>query len=143
MSAMWLTILANGRRDDGVITCATMITKLLFTLTIIAGVILLVKFRRRVPPPAPVSSPVPDETAQGFRWLALVAVGLMVLGSAFFIWQTWRDASEVMVLSVVDTRSGKITEYRAYRSDLDGRSFRTLDGRRITLAETERLEVQD
>jgi len=118
-----------------------MITKLLFTFAVIAGVILLVKFRRRVPQQA--QAPVQDETAQGFRWLALAAVGLMIIGSAFFIWQTWRDASEVLVLNVVDTRSGKITEYQAYRSDLDGRSFRTLDGRRITLAETERLEVRD
>lgn len=117
-----------------------MITKLLFTLAVIAGVVLLVKLRRR---PVPQHAPEPDETAQGFRWLALVAVGLIVLGSALFVWQAWRDASEVLVLKVVDTRSGQVTEYQVYRSDLDGRSFRTLDGRRITLAETERLEVRD
>lgn len=116
-----------------------MISKILFTLAVIAGVVLLVKLRRRAPAPAPV----PDETAQGFRWLALFAVALILIGSAFFIWQTWRDASEELVLRVVDTRTGQVTEYRAYRSDIDGRSFRTLDGRRITLAETERLEVQD
>lgn len=115
-----------------------MISKILFTLAVIAGVFLLVKLRRRRPP-----APVPDETAQGFRWLALFAVLLILVGSAFFIWQTWRDASEVLVLQVVDTRSGKVTEYRAYRSEIEGRVFRTLDGRRISLAETERLEVQD
>lgn len=117
-----------------------MITKILFTLAVVAGVVLLVKLRRR---PVPKAAPEPDETAQGFRWLALVAVGLMVIGSAFFIWQAWRDASEVLVLRVVDTRSGQVTEYRAYRSDVEGRSFRTLDGRRVTLAETERLETLD
>lgn len=116
-----------------------MLTKILFTLAVIAAVVMLVRLRARA---APVQA-APDESAQGFRWLALVAVGLMVIGSAFFIWQTWRDASEVMVLRVVDTRSGHVTEYQAYRSDVDGRSFRTLDGRHITLAETERLETRD
>lgn len=117
-----------------------MLSKILFTLAVIAAVVLLFRLRAR---PVPQAEAAPDETAQGFRWLALLAVGLMILGSAYFIWQTWRDASEVLVLKVVDTRSGHVTEYRAYRSDLDGRSFRTLDGRRITLAETERLEVRD
>lgn len=116
-----------------------MISKILFTLAVIAGVILLVKLRRRQVPAAPVE----DETAQGFRWLALVAVGLMIIGSAFFIWQAWRDASEVLVLKVIDTRSGQVTEYRAYRSDIEDRSFRTVDGRRVSLAETERLEMRD
>lgn len=116
-----------------------MLTKILFTLAVIAAVVMLVRLRARAAP----AQTVPDESAQGFRWLALVAVGLMVIGSAFFIWQTWRDASEVMVLRVVDTRSGHVTEYQAYRSDVDGRSFRTVDGRHITLAETERLETRD
>jgi hypothetical protein len=117
-----------------------MISKILFTIAVIAAVILLVKLRRR---PVPQTPQAEDETAQGFRWLALVAVGLMIIGSAFFIWQAWRDASEVLVLRVVDTRSGQVTEYRAYRNDVEDRVFRTLDGRRISLAETERLEVLD
>lgn len=118
-----------------------MISKILLTIVIIAGVVLLVKFRNRVPPqPTPAA---PDETAQGFRWLALFAVALILAGSAFFIWQTWRDASEVLLLQVVDTRSGKVTEYQAYRRDVEDRVFRTVDGRRISLAETERLEVRD
>ena len=117
-----------------------MINKILFTLVVIGGIFLLVKLRRRRPP---VPEPVPDETAQGFRWLALFAVALILAGSAFFVWQTWRDASEVLVLKVIDTQTGEVTEYRAYRSDVDGRSFRTVDGRRITLAETDRLEQSD
>jgi hypothetical protein len=117
-----------------------MISKILFTIAVIAAVILLVKLRRR---PVPQTTQAEDETAHGFRWLALFAVGLMVIGSAIFIWQAWRDASEVLMLRVIDSRSGQVTEYRAYRSDVDGRSFRTVDGRRISLAETERLEVRD
>lgn len=118
-----------------------MITKILFTLAIIVGVVLLVKFRGRVPQSAQPAQP--DETAQGFRWLAFFAVLLILIGSAFFIWQTWRDASEILVLRVIDTRTQQVTEYRAYRSDIKDRVFRTVDGRRISLAETERLEVLD
>ena len=117
-----------------------MIGKILLTLGVIGAVVLMVKLRRRQPPPA---APQPRETDEGFRWLALVVLALLVAGSAFFIWQTWRDASEVVVLRVIDTRSGQVTEYQAYRSDVDGRQFRTLDGRRVVLAETERLERLD
>jgi hypothetical protein len=118
-----------------------MISKILFTVAVIVAVFLVVKLRSRPAPPPPTK--VSDETAQGFRWLALVAAALMVIGSGIFIWQSWRDASEVVVLKVIDTQNGQVTEYRAYRSDIDGRSFRTVDGRRITLAETDRLERSD
>jgi NADH:ubiquinone oxidoreductase subunit 2 (subunit N) len=118
-----------------------MISKLLFTVSVIVAVILLVKLRSRPAPPA--ATKAPDETAQGFRWLALLAAALMVIGSAIFMWQSWRDASEVVLLKVIDTQTGQVTEFRAYRGDIDGRSFRTVDGRRITLAETDRLERSD
>ena len=119
-----------------------MISKLLFTVSVIVAVFLLVKLRSRPVAPTP-PPPVPDETAQGFRWLALAAAALMVIGSAIFLWQTWRDASEVVLLKVIDTQNGQVTEYQAYRSDIDKRSFRTVDGRRINLAETDRLEMRD
>lgn len=83
----------------------------------------------------------PHETEGGFRWLALAAVALMLIGSAIFLYQAWRDMTEVLTVQVIDTRSGGVSEYQVYRSDLEGREFRTLQGRRIILAETERLEI--
>jgi hypothetical protein len=47
----------------------------------------------------------------------------------------------VIFIRVVDTRSGRAVEYQAARGDIDDREFVTTDGRRIVLAETERLET--
>jgi hypothetical protein len=66
----------------------------------------------------------------------------MLTGSGMFLYQQWRDAYQVVTLRVVDSRSGHAATYQAYRGDIEGRSFRTLDGRTITLAEVERLEQQ-
>jgi len=38
-------------------------------------------------------------------------------------------------------RSGRVSEYEVYRGRLGERSFETVDGRQVRLAETERLEV--
>lgn len=114
-----------------------MIGKILFTVAIIAGVVLFMRWQAQRRPG--VSQP--HETEGGFRWLALAVVALMVIGSAIFIYQAWRDMSEVLEVAVVDAGSGQVTRYQVYRSDLDERGFRTVDGRRIILAETERVEI--
>lgn len=120
-----------------------MISKILFTLAIIVAVFLLLRWRaqRGGEVAQRQSNEKPHETEGGFRWLALAAVALMVIGSAIFLYQTWRDMSELLPVRVIDTRSGAVSEYLVYRSDLEGREFRTRDGRRIILAETERLEI--
>ena len=55
--------------------------------------------------------------------------------------QHWRDSNEIIFIRVVDARSGHATEYRAQRGDIQDREFITTDGRRVVLAETERLET--
>ncbi|WP_456446534.1 hypothetical protein [Thiolapillus sp.] len=117
-----------------------MLTKLVFTLAVIGVVILLVRFRGR-PARAPVQVPPARSGAPWMKGLALGVVTLMVLGSALGFWLYWRDAHQVMQVWVIDSQTGHRSEYRAYRGSLEGRSFETLDGRRVRLAETERLEV--
>jgi hypothetical protein len=41
----------------------------------------------------------------------------------------------------VDASSGRAAEYRAQRGDIEDREFVTTDGRRVVLADTERLET--
>jgi hypothetical protein len=36
-----------------------------------------------------------------------------------------------------------VATYRAYRSDVRGRRFATLDGRQVTIADSERIEITD
>ena len=77
------------------------------------------------------------------RVLAVATVALMLLASAYLLYEHWRDSSDVIFIRVIDAGSGRTVEYRAQRGDIKEREFLTTDGRRIVLAETERLEDLD
>jgi hypothetical protein len=121
-----------------------MLGKVLFTLAVILVVALIWRTRRPAHPgdrPPPRLINPPQARHSSLRWLALAVVVLMVLASAFLLYDYWRDTSEVIFIRVVDASSGRATEYRAQRGDIQDREFVTTDGRRIVLAETERLET--
>ncbi len=117
-----------------------MLTKIVFTLAVIGLVILVVRFRGR---PARSQVPVPKKKS-GAPWIkgmALSVIGVMIAGSVVTLWLFWRDAHQVMQVRVIDSRSGRVSEYQAYRGSLQEHSFETLDGRQVHLAATERMEV--
>ena len=124
-----------------------MFLKLLLMALVIAGAVLAIRMRqptREEGRPAVVVAPV--ASPRRFRPVTIaagVAVTLMLLGAALFLFLQWRDAHEIVVVRVVDSSSGRSVTYEAYQSDVDGRSFRTLDGRVVTLAEVERMELSE
>jgi hypothetical protein len=118
-----------------------MVGKILFTAAVIAAVILMVRLRgRRTSAPVAVGSPAGPPRVL-IRWLATGVVAVMVAAAALFVYLDWRAAREIVQVRVVDARSGNVSTYQAYRGEIEERSFRALDGRRITLAETERMET--
>jgi len=121
-----------------------MLGKILFTAAIIFAVFALVRFKqtRQSAEEAPrVVNAVAEKKRFPIGWMASVAVVLMLLASGLLLLSSWKDANEIVSIRVVDASSGKAVQYQAYRSDIDGRSFRTVEGIRVTLAETERLET--
>ena len=121
-----------------------MIGKVLFTIGVILVVALIWRTRR---PEQGSDRPEPrliNPQAQR-RWpikgLAIGVIALMLLASGFLLYEHWRDSSEVIYIRVVDASSGRTAEYRAARGDIGERTFTTVDGRHIVLAETERLET--
>jgi hypothetical protein len=121
-----------------------MIGKILFTIAVIAVVALI--WRTRKPrylgerPPPRLVNPTPSRQWP-LKGLAVGVVSLMLLASAYLLYEHWRDSSEVIFIRVVDAGSGRTAEYQAQRGDIRDREFITTDGRRIVLAETERLET--
>ena len=65
----------------------------------------------------------------------------MLATSVYLLFEHWRDNNAVIYIRVVDAGSGRTAEYRAARGDIQDRAFTTVDGRRVVLAETERLET--
>ncbi len=75
--------------------------------------------------------------------MAYATVFTMLAGSGIYFYFQWKDAYQVVSVRIIDTRSGREVVYQAYKGDVEGRSFQTTDGRMVTLAEVERLELGD
>ena len=119
-----------------------MLTKVIFTIAVVVGVLFLARLRRR---PGVGQARPTVAAAQSQRtlihWLAAAVVILMIAGAAVYIYLDWRDAHEIVQIRVVESGSGNSSEYQAYRGEIENRSFRTTDGRRVVLAATERMET--
>lgn len=122
-----------------------MLGKILFTLAVIFVVALI--WRTRRPPSTETHreprlvNPAPQARRWPIRGLAMGVIALMLVASSYLLYEHWRDGSEVIFIRVVDASSGRSAEYRAARGDIEDRSFTTVDGRHVVLADTERLET--
>lgn len=116
-----------------------MITKILLTALIIIAVTVYFRHRTATRVPATASSKGP----RPWFWRALPAALLFsaLLVSAVLFWVQWQDEHRIFTARVIDTRNGQVTTYSVYRDDVHGRSFQTVDGRTVTLADVERLEL--
>ncbi len=121
-----------------------MVTKLLFTVFVVIGV--LVYFRRRAgrrpryayPPPVMAKAPGP-----GIRWAAYGVIGIMALGSAGYVYLRWSESRRVVQVRVVNTNTGMVTSFRAYQGQVDLKAgrFTTIEGEEVHPATVERLEL--
>lgn len=121
-----------------------MFMKILLTALVIAGAVLTLRLRARRLSESGQQRPVlpaPARRSQLPRLAAYGALIIMLAGASLYLYHQWRDAYQVVTVRVIDTRSGKQAVYQAYKGDVDGRSFQTVDGRTVALAEVERLEL--
>ncbi len=124
-----------------------MLTKILFTLAIIIGAIFYVRIRagkRALAPMAPpLPRPVTPERPRLAYYLALGLLVIMLSGVGYYLFQIWFDGSRIIAVRVINSNTGSITSYEVYKGDVvAGEStFQTIDGRTVTLAAVERLEM--
>ncbi len=121
-----------------------MITKILFTILVIALVLGTARYRAarraqaplvRIAPPAP-QSPWPRRLAYAFSFA-------MVAGAAAYFWTSWHDRHTVMSIRVINPKSGEETTYQAMKGDIHGQGFVTLDGWSIRVSDAERVEISE
>jgi hypothetical protein len=122
-----------------------MIGKILLLLTALVGAFLIIRFRmRRAGSSAsPSSSGRAWPSRRLFLWGAYVLVALMLVGSALYLYLDWRTQEEVIQVRVVNIYTGENVRYEARRRDVGWRRLTTLEGRQVTLAEVERLEIDE
>lgn len=121
-----------------------MFMKLFLTALVIAGAVIAIRIRKRPPAGRVPALSRPADHPSGStlpKMMAYATVIAMLAGSGVYFYFQWKDAYQVVSVRIIDTRSGREAVYQAYKGDVDGRSFKTTDGRIVTLAEVERLEL--
>lgn len=122
-----------------------MFLKVLLIAALLLAAFLLIRWRLRRSREADLAvatTPSP-ERRRLLRLLAYGFAGLLLGGGAFSYFRDWQARQEVIGVRVVNIYSGEGVGYQARRGDVGWRRFTTLDGRSITLADVERLEIEE
>ena len=124
-----------------------MFTKLLLTVTVIIVVLLLFRSKRATNPAAPQSAPASTRgdskkaalsPARLSAWILIAVIATVTI--TVTAWQ-WLGSRDTVTIRVINSNTGNSVSYQAYQHQTGKRSFSTVDGRTITLAEVERMEI--
>lgn len=125
-----------------------MLGKILFTVVIILLGIVWVRRNReqerrdpkKTATEAPSTSSSP-QTLNDYRFAAYLFLALMIGSGTYLYYVRWQDDhSLVTVLLHRDGAQAPVT-YHVQKSELEERAFTTVDGVRVTVAASERMEV--
>lgn len=119
-----------------------MITKILFTLTVIVGVILFFKTKRGST--VAIRSSVKAEESENqkmFRQGAYLFLILMIISAVVMMSMNFFEKSSTVTVNVINTQTGKQVTYKAERQDVKSRQFKTILGSTVFVAESERIEI--
>lgn len=126
-----------------------MITKILFTITLIVAVIFYLRMRNPSEGAAPSGNrsgsrqpSAPSENEKMFRqgaWLFLIFMGISALVMVIF---GLNDQYATANVHVVNIQTGERNTYQAEMKDIKSNQFTTLEGRTVYIADIERMEVE-
>lgn len=102
--------------------------------------------RERRPPPISATLQGRIRKKQGawhdaFRVAAYVLAGSAVFSAGWFIYQDWAESQKTVTIRVINAQTGESTHYQARQAQVYGRTFRTVEGHQVRLADVERMEV--
>ncbi len=117
-----------------------MITKILFTALIIFAALL---FMRHKGAQESVRAARQQESRKTAMFVAIAFVSLTLAISAGLYYLHWKEQHRIFAVRVINGHSGGEQRYHVYQGDINGRRFRTIDGRLINLSDAERMEVQE
>ena len=91
---------------------------------------------KAAPPPEKVAEPLND-----FRFAAYLFLVLMIGSGTYLYYVRWEDDNSL--ITVILHRDGEQSPvtYQVLKSELGDRAFTTIDGVRVTVASSERMEV--
>ena len=121
-----------------------MITKILLTALIILAALTFVRYKnsqRRVEERVRQAELAADRRRAMLVAIALVLLPLLISGGIYY--GHWQEEHRIFTVQVINSHTGAQQSYHVYQRDIDGRRFRTIEGRLINLSDSERMEVQE
>ncbi|MCG6861188.1 MAG: hypothetical protein LJE70_07930 [Chromatiaceae bacterium] len=122
-----------------------MLGKILLTAAVILGAYLVIRARmqlgREQTTAAPIRAAAPLVPPAVLRATAYGLAIAMIAGSLLWLYLDYAAGREVVTVRIINANTGDVTTYEARRSDVKDRRFTTLDGRPITLANVDRMEL--
>ncbi len=85
-----------------------------------------------------IETPAPSALLRHFA--AGLLIVMVTVTAIQWSWQWWRDR-ELVTVQVVNANTGLVTLYQARHGSVEGRQFRTVDGREIRMADVERMII--
>lgn len=118
-----------------------MLTKLLLTIAVIVVVSLV--FRNQRVPVVSRTEPINKDADKGIKTqtVAYAIVAILILIGATLWFLDWRESHRIINIEVTGATTGEIVRYQAYQKDIKGKQFVTLDGRAVTVGDSERIEM--
>ena len=123
----------------------SMITKILFTILVIFGVIIFARAKREKEMSAASSNTKPAEPSEGekmFRQGAFLFLIFMALSALAMFYFELGERYATVSVHVVNTQTGERVTYQAEQKDIKSNSFKTLEGRTVYVADIERIEIE-
>ena len=76
-----------------------------------------------------------------YRFAAYLFVALMLGGGSYLYYLRWQDDTSLVTVILHSDGAASPVTYQVYKNQLEERAFTTIDGIRVTVASSERMEV--
>jgi hypothetical protein len=121
-----------------------MFTKIIVTLVVIVGCLWFASSKRNqeLQPVQNKPSKKDRERKLLLTRSAFAFMFLMVLAAGVIVFFELQDDYETVTVHVINSETNARTSYEAQRQDVTEDSFTTLEGRRVFVADVERVEVE-
>lgn len=123
-----------------------MISKILFTILVIAGVIIYLRAKppveRNKTQQVSTQKIKRSEADKMLRQGAYLFLIFMVISALVIFFFEIGDRYETVNVHVINTQTGERTSYQAEQQDIKSSMFTTLEGRTIYVADIERVEIE-
>ena len=118
-----------------------MIGKILITLAVIAGCMMMLSARAR-PKLRTVVNPAAVRNRKLMRNAAIGFMVVMVLAAGTMIYLEVDQRNSIVTVQVINTQSGSSKSYRVKKNEIHSDGFTTMDGVQVFVAGIERIEIE-